>query len=570
MSPATDPEHGVRAMPVALSRRSFLQAAAGASALALASRGLSGGAAFAAAGAMPGMPSAAQVWDWQEKLVGFGTRYTGSAGHVGFVDWLAQEFAAVPGFRLSTDRLTFNRWLARDYTLSVEQASTAGPSGPVPLTYYYPYSATTGTTGVSGPLVDLGTYTPAVPGTAGTGYTSEFWAPAAGKIALVRAAPSTFPLASGQTATGGYEPGRTSQEAAADYETYAAVVTNPAWQGIFDAIPLLDARNAGVLGVVCAWSGMPDEEVANQYNPFITPYPASSGLATPGDPGCPAVWVGETTGHDLAGAAATGQATATLSLTADITVAAATETVWGVLEGSGNTGESIIINTHTDGPNATEENGALGLLALAKYLARQPRNRDLYFVLVTGHFQLPQFTRPIPNARPEVGSDATSVWLTDHPDIYPHAVAGLTVEHLGCTRWGNDPATGAYGPTGGFEWGATYTMQRQGSLAPVNLEEQAYLAAIRNVNRDGYANTPVGTLRPGAVPLYLGEGAPLYAAGLGTVSLIPAPPYLLQAGNPQHPDLLNLDQLDKNLIYVQILTFARTIQALDQAPSSAF
>jgi hypothetical protein len=188
---------------------------------------------------------------------------------------------------------------------------------------------------------------------------------------------------------------------------------------------------------------------------------------------------------------------------------------------------------------------------------------------VTGHFQLPQFTAPIRNAREEVGSDATSVWLADHPGVRPHAVAGVTVEHLGCTLWGNDPVTGAYGPRGGHDWGATYTCQREGSLAPVNLEEQAYLAAVRAVNRSGWRNSPVATLRPGAVPLYLGEGAPLYAAGLGTVSLVPAPPYLLQAGTARRPALLNLDQLDQDLIYAQILTFAKTIAALDAAPTFA-
>ena len=97
-------------------------------------------------------------------------------------------------------------------------------------------------------------------------------------------------------------------------------------------------------------------------------------------------------------------------LTADITAGAATETVWGWLKGSGNTGQNIIINTHTDGPNAVEENGGLGLLALARHLAALPsRNHDMYFALVTGHFQLPQFSRTILNpAHPEVGQGAVS------------------------------------------------------------------------------------------------------------------------------------------------------------------
>ena len=321
-------------------------------------------------GAATGMPSLPEVWSWEQRLVGFGTRYTGSSGHVAYVDWLAEQFSAIPGFSMQTDRLTFSRWLAREFALTVSVPATVGRSGAVPLTYYYPYSGQTTADGVTGDLVDLGVYPPATPV---SGLTEAFWAPARGGIALVRAAPSVFSLDAGQTAIGGYEPGKTSAEAALDYTEYAAALTHPLWQGIFDQVPLLDARNAGVLGVVVTWTGLPDDEVINQYNPFLTGYPAASGLPAPGDPGCPAVWVGDSTGTELAVLAASGQARATLVLTADITAGAATETVWGSLKGSGNTGQNIIINTHTDGPNATEENGGLGLIALARHLAGLPR-----------------------------------------------------------------------------------------------------------------------------------------------------------------------------------------------------
>ena len=511
------------------------------------------------------LPSMHEVWEWQERLVRFGTRYTGSHGHAAYVDWLASQLGAVPGLTVRTDRLTFNRWLARDYALRVSVPASVGVSGPVTLTYYYPYSGQTPPHGVTGKLVDLGTYMPAAPGPAGSGDTAAFWAPARGAIAVVRTPPPVFALNAGQTATGGYEPGKTSAQAAADYTAYAEARPHPAWQGIVAPVPLLDARKAGVLGVVCIWTGLPDEEVINQYNPFITPYPAASGLAAPGDPGCPAVWVGDATGAGLSRLAATGQATATLVLTADITAGAATETVWGWLKGSGATGENIIINTHTDGPNATEENGGLGLLALARHLAGLPsRNRDMYFALVTGHFQLPQFTRAIPDPKNTVvGNDAISVWMLDHPGIYQAAALGVTVEHLGATMW--DDVAGQYAATGGFDWGTTYTMPHN-PANPANAEQDAYLSAVAAVNTDGWPCYPVATVRPGAIPVYLGEGAPLYTAGLGTVSLCPGPTHLLQAGGAQHPDLLDLDKLDKHLMYGQILAFARTIQALDAAP----
>ena len=553
-------------LPGGVSRRRFLAGTIGTGALAIAGGSINAMPALAASpgGRAAGLPSMGEVWGWEQQLVRFGTRYTGSPGHAAYVDWLTGQLGAVPGFTVRTDRLTFNRWLARDYELRVRVPASVGVSGAVPLTYYYPYSGQTPPGGVTAKLVDLGTYLPAA---LGSGYTAAFWARAEGAIALVRTAPPVFSLDAGQTATGGYEPGKTSAQAAADYTAYGAALPHPAWQGIFEPVPLLDARNAGVLGVVCVWTGLPDEEVIHQYNPFITPYPAASGVPTPGDPGCPAVWVGDATGAGLSRLAAGGQASATLVLTADITAGAATETVWGWLKGSGNTGQNIIINTHTDGPNATEENGGLGLLALARHLAGQPaRNHDMYFALVTGHFQLPQFTRPIPDAKNiEVGNDATSVWMLGHPDIYHAATLGVTVEHLGATMWTD--IAGQYVATGGFDWGATYTMPHD-PLNPANAEQDAYLSAVAAVNASGWPDYPVAAIRPGALPLYLGEGAPLYAAGLGTVSLCPLPTYLLQAGDAQHPDLLDLDKLDKHLMYGQILTFARAIQALDATPSA--
>ena len=519
----------------------------------------------AAGGAATGMPGLPEVWQWQEQLVGFGTRYTGSSGHAAYVDWLAGQLSAVPGFRMRTDRLTFSRWLARDFALTVSVPASAGRSGPVPVTYYYPYSGQTPPGGVTGPLVDLGLYPLA------SGYTEAFWAPARGGIALVRAVPPEFSLDLAQAVTGGYVPGQISALAAAEYAAYAAALANPVFQGIFEPVPLLDARNAGVRGVVVAWTGLPDEEVVNQYNPFTTSYPAASGLPSPGDPGCPAVWVGDAAGTELAGLAAGGQATATLVLTADITAGAATETVWGWLEGSGDTGEHIIINTHTDGPNAVEENGGLGLLALARHLAALPsRNRDMYFALVTGHFQLPQFSRTILNpVHPEVGQGAVSTWMAGHPDIWQAAVLGVTAEHLGATMWTDDPVTGQYVPAGGSEWSATYTMPRD-VLSLINAEQDAYLAAVAAVNASGWPDYPVATVRPEPLfPAYFGEGSSLYAAGLGTVSLCPSPTYLLQAGDARQPQLLDLDKLDQRLMYGQILALAQTIGTLDALPVSA-
>ena len=508
---------------------------------------------------LAGLPSMDEVWGWHKKLAKMGPRYTGSRGHVRFTDWLQEKFSAVPGFKLSPDpnnRISFNRWLAKKYSLSIDQDAT-GRSKRVKVSYYYPYSGKTGPGGISGRLVDLGQYNP-------VWSTPAFWARASGQIALVRVPKPTFSLDFGQIPIGGFDHGKSSLQAAAAYERDASLVTNAVFQGIVAEVPLLDARLAGVRGVICVWTGMSDDQVANQYTPITTKYPNKEGLPKRHDPGCPALWVGDKTGHLLADRAARGNARVKLTLDAEITEGATTDTVWGVLPGTGaDRKRGLIVNTHTDGPNVPEENGALGLLALAQYFARRQRNRDLYFVMVTGHFQLSQFIADIPNQRFVVGNDATSLWMAQNPAIYRKALAGLTMEHLGCKLWA-DNANGKYVHTGHYEWGPTYTTPKRGLTDATNM--QAYLAAVRATRNSGAKAGRVVTMLP--APLFLGEGAPLYAGGLGTVSLCPVPSYLLQAGSQARPELLNLDKLDKHLIYGQIQSFARTISTLDAAEAA--
>jgi len=506
------------------------------------------------------LPSVNEVWGWHKELALMGPRYTGSLAHAQFTDWLKAKFSALTDFQLHTDTIIFQRWLAEDWSLSIEQDPNIGPSGDVPVSYFYPYSGYTDPNGITARLIDLGEFTPGF-------YVPGFWTRASGHIALVRVPPCTFSLDIGEMPTDGFEPGQSPLETVVDYELSVAVLTRPIFQGMLAPVPLRDARLAGVRGVICVWTGMSDDQIANQYNPITTKYPNGTGLPVPGDPGCPALWVGDATGRQLCFAAKMGQPTVTLTLTASITKDATTDTVWGVLPGSGpDHDRGLIVNTHTDGPNVPEENGALGMLALARYFASRQRNRDLYFVMATGHFQLPQFMQWIPD-RPVVGNDATSLWMTQYPNIYKKALAGVSIELLGCKMWA-DNANGQYVDTGKYEWGSTYTTKRLGSLNPNNILQEAYLQAVADTRKAGGINHPVVTLLP--APMFFGEGAPLYAGGLATVSLCPVPSYLLQAGSRDNPQDLNLEKLDPQLIQGQIQTFARTISTLDQVAADAF
>src|SRR5262249_34798185 len=151
--------------------------------------------------------------------------------------------------------IIFQRWLAQQWSLSINQDPSVGPSGPVPVSYYYPYSGYTGPNGITGKLVDLGMYTPGC-------ILPSFWAPANGAIALVRLPPCIQSLNLDQLAIGAFEPGKDPLLAVLDYVMYGSLLTNPVFQ--ITGVPLLDARNAGVCGVICVWEGMSDDLVANQ------------------------------------------------------------------------------------------------------------------------------------------------------------------------------------------------------------------------------------------------------------------------------------------------------------------
>src|SRR5262249_33147835 len=156
---------------------------------------------------------------------------------------------------------------------------------------------------------------------------------------------------------------------------------------------------------------------------------------------------------------------------------------------------------HTDGPNATEENGALGILALARYFSKIPRSdrrRTLVFPLTTGHFAGPW----VPSMRGV---------MEKYPALIKKAVAALTVEHLGCREWLDDAAF-TYKATGKYEWSVAITPNPStGAIMADGLKGSLDRGAAVNPVNGGW----------------LGEGGGLSRAGIPTIGYIPQPNYLL-------------------------------------------
>jgi hypothetical protein len=67
------------------------------------------------------------------------------------------------------------------------------------------------------------------------------------------------------------------------------------------------------------------------------------------------------------------------------------------------------------------------------------------------------------------------------------------------------------------------------------------------VNAGGWPDCPVASVRPPPARSTSTRARRCTAPAWGTASLCPLPTCLLQAGCAQHPDLLDLDKLDKQL-----------------------
>jgi hypothetical protein len=437
------------------------------------------------------LPSADEMWKWLQQLADWCPAFTGSANHNHFVNFLEQRLRAVG---LAPQRKTFKLpyWELKNYSLKIGGET-------VPLASYRPYSGTTPPAGVTAPLYD-----------AGVGNKLDL-SGARGKIVVFEMTPVA-------PATGG-------GERAGLIGTYPADRTVPrsmgnALRGLRSETNDMKAfEEAGAVGVVHIWTSVSDGNARDQAAPAFS-VPSKT----------PTVLVGYQTGQRLKKLAASG-ASATLTMVAVTHPDTPSDNLWAVLPGQ--TDENIIINTHTDGCNANEENGALGIVALAQYFAKVPvpnRKRNLIFLMTTGHFGHGYFR-------------GTQDWIQSNQDAMKKTVACVTIEHLGAQGWIDDPVANVYKATGEYEWGPAYT--------PLRAEGDVWLRAVQGTSATNtYAQQ---------ADQYAGEGQAFHRAGIPCISYIPTPQYLF--ATPDKGGVL--EKLDKQRFYGEVVTFARCVAALD-------
>ena len=222
----------------------------------------------------------------------------------------------------------------------------------------------------------------------------------------------------------------------------------------------------------------------------------------------------------------------------------------------------MIINTHTDGQNAFEENGGIACLAIAQHYVGIPqakRPRTLVFSLVSGHMgpDLPQ----------------TQGFVDHFPHLIRKAACAMTIEHLGATEWLDDAQ--GYHATGRSEFAAAFasetlisTIARQSyeasPLTGVSLLRPIFDTPIARIL--ARENVLIRPLRPifdtRRLPAYFGVGAPLHQAGVPSIGYLTGPNYLVAISKDGEMSKFDQDRMQRETEWI-----IDTLHLLEQVPA---
>ena len=433
------------------------------------------------------LASAAELRAMNTFVAKLGARPTGSAAHERYVDWIEQQLGTIDGVTLANHPFTIDRWRSTAASLALQVGDTWKE---LPIAAPIHYAHATPASGVTAPAVAIPDDVPITE------------ANAKGKI-VVRPAPAgtvpqsvfTLPLVTWWT----FDPHHTidpDAEFHGDFLNYQARRDD-----------LAAAAEAGAAGIVFV-KDLPRAQVAGHIEPY-------EGVVSP----TPGVWLGADEGATLAEALA-GGAEPLVRLTVDATVAPAqVRSVSATIPGKSN--KRLVIDSHTDGTNAVEDNGPIAMIAMARYFASLPercRPRTIELSFSTAHFYQRLVGPTIRNGDAE--------WLARELDDKYDAgtVAGVVViEHLGAREY--EAVEQADGSGKELQLTGRRTLQ-QIFVTP----SKPLVAAVKSVvQRHDLERTVVmkGASAPGdTAPPHCnfgGEGTPFNQRLLPTIGIISAP-----------------------------------------------
>jgi hypothetical protein len=432
------------------------------------------------------VPSADTLGGWLKQLHAFGpVRATGTPAARAFEEWLATQFGVL-GFTIRRDTYRLMSWSCelRDCAISVTE------DGKKPRTLevvaFYPFAATTRGSGpVTGRVLHAGTGDEAVKALVAKTPPAVL----ADSIVVV-----DMPLANGGAR--GFPklfPGTFPDPLPPAYSG-----PNPASQG---GRPSMEAVEGRCKALVLCYTDVSNEAARYNWLPFSDQHRKT-----------PALWVGAADAKYLAGVS--GKASMALRCDARLTPDARADTIIATLPGPSD--EVVFLTTQTDGPNECNENGGLGVLALATYaakLANGKRRRTLVCSLPTGHYAFGAVADKVTGSGKRAGTRGV---MEEHPDIVKRIVGHISLEQMGAMEW--SAANMGWRPTGlpaPEMWLPTAT-----DAPPIN---RIFHAATEGEDPKFSRSALVES---GFAP---GEGGAPRAAGIPGIGLMGAPQYFFRA-----------------------------------------
>jgi hypothetical protein len=300
---------------------------------------------------------------------------------------------------------------------------------------------------------------------------------------------------------------------------------------------LHDAAAAGAAGIVFV-KDLPRQQLKGHYEPYEGE-----------DWGVPGVWLGADEGERITDALAAGLAPmGTITIRASF-APATTKTVLATVPGRSK--QRIVVDSHTDGTNAVEDNGPVAMIEMARYFAGLPlacRPRTIEFAFATAHF----FQRVVDPAVRNGGAEQLAEDLDRDYDAGTVS-AVVTLEHLGAREYQAAPRTDG-GPGGRL----ALTGRREIQEIFVTPSPALVTTVLRVVQRYGLDRTMLlqGADAPGAtVPQHCdfgGEGTPFNKHLLPTVGEIAAPQTL-------YDPAFGLEGIDFDVMHDEVMAFTELL-----------
>ena len=398
------------------------------------------------------------LYEWNEVKAAGGPTFAGSPAwqaHMTVVEELLTEAGVVDA---QTYPAPYRRWWAAEDPRPSERSLVISGEA-LPVASYWAYSGATPAQGVTAPLI---VYDKNRPKEALQGHIVVFEVPPV-PVSLGR----MFSIGH-HYATGDFDPA--PNQFANDQWYQGNFVTR---FGRFDNI----LRDSGAAGAIVVFS-MSAPRVSGLYT-----FP----LLNEGILGVPGIYVDQTTGARIKAAATRGES-ATLTLLAaeeEVTPYFYTAVLPGRDYGTANDRQILLI-THSDGPNLSQENGTLAIAAIIRAYANRPqasRSHSLRVLLDPQHYSPGRHTIN---------------WYDAHPELMAPVTAVLGVEHIGQLEFGEENE--AYGLTGRPEPWQIFTRD----------VDERIKAAIAAIEQNNLPNTEL------RIPERKGQGG---WTGLGEVTL---------------------------------------------------